>query len=214
MKSNLLSQTPIIKNQNCCNCFFNFFKKKNLNNLKVSYDLGKLEDSQKKTLILDLDETLVHSNIIPISYYDFKIDVHSNNAIVTFYIQKRPGITEFLETLNEIFELVIFTASVEEYANMVINEIAPFIPISHRFFRKHCVEYGGFYVKDISKFNRSITSMIICDNSPISFILNRKNGIEVKSYLGGKDDDELLSTILPLLKLLNNKNDVDRKSVV
>jgi len=170
-------------------------------------DLGPQKED-RKTLVLDLDETLVHSSVFPTNFHDFQIEVSSGGQSFTFYVHKRPDLDAFLKLVSDIYEVVIFTASLESYANPVIDLIAPWIPLTHRFFRKHCISYNGFFVKDVSRLNRPISSILICDNAPISYVLNRKNGIEVKSFMGEKDDKELLSVLYPLLKKLVEVPDV------
>lgn len=57
------------------------------------------------TLVLDLDETLVH-------YFDLGPESH-------FLI--RPGCKEFLEETAKHYELVIFTAAMQDYADSVLD---------------------------------------------------------------------------------------------
>lgn len=68
----------------------------------------------KKTLVLDLDETLVHSTFQRPSYYDFTIPVDIDGKISIVYVLKRPGVDEFMSKMNELYELVIFTASLSK----------------------------------------------------------------------------------------------------
>ena len=65
---------------------------------------------KKYTLVLDLDETLVH----------FKPDEKSDGEGV---LKVRPGITEFLDEMDKYYELIIFTGSIEDYANLLIDAI-------------------------------------------------------------------------------------------
>ena len=65
----------------------------------------------KKCLVLDLDETLVHSSFKPVDVSDFTIQVEIENHVYTVYVLKRPGVEEFLNKVAEWFEVVVFTAS-------------------------------------------------------------------------------------------------------
>lgn len=69
------------------------------------------EDQGKKCLVLDLDETLVHSSFKPINNADFIIPVEIENVVHSVYVLKRPGVDEFLKRLGPQFEIVVFTAS-------------------------------------------------------------------------------------------------------
>ena len=70
----------------------------------------------KKTLILDLDETLVHSSFKPPENPDLTLPVEIDGSINHVYVLVRPGTLEFLEVLSEYYEIVIFTASMQKYA--------------------------------------------------------------------------------------------------
>ena len=75
------------------------------------------EQSQnKKTLILDLDETLVHSSFKPPDQPDIVLPVEIEGKICYVYVLVRPGAISFLEELAQYYELVIFTASLSKYA--------------------------------------------------------------------------------------------------
>lgn len=65
----------------------------------------------KKTLVLDLDETLVHSSFKPPEKADIVLPVEIEGKVCYVYVLIRPGTLTFLEELAEYYELVIFTAS-------------------------------------------------------------------------------------------------------
>lgn len=84
--------------------------------------------SSEYTLVLDLDETLVHCSISPFEGYDEIKDC--------IYISYRPYLVEFLEKVSSLFEIVVFTASEREYASMVLDRIDPEQKyIHHRLYR-------------------------------------------------------------------------------
>lgn len=69
----------------------------------------------KKTLILDLDETLIHSNFEEFPKgSDIKINVKIDNQNYKIYAMKRPGVEEFLDRMSKLFEVVIYTASLQQ----------------------------------------------------------------------------------------------------
>ena len=86
-------------------------------------------------IVIDLDETLVHSSfkvsaiimvaghpnevyrdnlcifLQPISNADFIVPVEIDGTIHQVYVLKRPHVDEFLCKMGELFECVLFTAS-------------------------------------------------------------------------------------------------------
>jgi RNA polymerase II subunit A small phosphatase-like protein len=105
------------------------------------------KERSKKCLVLDLDETLVHSSFKPVDDADFSIQVEIENVVHQVYVMKRPHVHQFLEAMAESYELVIFTASLSKYADPVLDTLDPQGLISHRLFREHCVHHKGNYVK-------------------------------------------------------------------
>jgi carboxy-terminal domain RNA polymerase II polypeptide A small phosphatase len=72
-------------------------------------------DSGKKCLIIDLDETLVHSSFKPTPIKaDFVVPVEIDGIKHDVYVLKRPHVDEFLKRMGEIFECVLFTASLSK----------------------------------------------------------------------------------------------------
>ena len=129
----------------------------------------------KYTLVLDLDETLVH-------YIEEK-DRH--------YVQVRPFAEYFISEMGKYFELVIFTSAEEEYANIVLDEIDKNKIISHKLYRRHVDYNDGLCLKDLNKIGRDIKKVCIIDNDKNNFKLHEENGIEIKEFLGEQDDNEL-----------------------
>ena len=155
------------------------------------------------TLVLDLDETLVH-------YIEEK-DKH--------YVQVRPYAEYFISEMGKYFEIVIFTSAEEEYANIVLEEIDKNKVISHKLYRRHVEFNDGFCLKDLNKIGRDIKKVCIIDNDKNNFKLHEDNGIEIKEFLGEQDDNELdllgdllmsiiesnLDDIRPVIKDIRNK---------
>ena len=105
-------------------------------------------DSGKKCLVLDLDETLVHSVFQLSNIADFFIDLQlSPKMIHRVFVHERPYIQQFLEEMESLYEIIIFTASVATYASPVIDRIDPDEIIRHRLYRESCVYLDGNFVK-------------------------------------------------------------------
>jgi hypothetical protein len=77
------------------------------------------------SLVLDLDETLVHCTIEPIPDPDMTFPVFFNGIQYTVHVRTRPYLTEFLEAVSRKFEVVVFTASQKVYANELLDRIDP-----------------------------------------------------------------------------------------
>ena len=165
--------------------------------------------SQKKiTLILDLDETLVHSSFQKTENYDIEVPIIYNENSYLIYVKKRPGVDFFLNNIPFFYDLYIFTASMPQYSIPVIKQLLPDFPENKILTRQHCSLVNGFLVKDLSIFRRNLSDMIIIDNNKMSFQLNPENGIEVPTWIGNEEDDILISFLLPFLESLNHCNDV------
>ena len=156
-------------------------------------------DSNKICLVLDLDETLVHSSFLPLTHADhtFKLGEGENQVMV--YMLVRPGAKQFLKELGKLYELVVFTASVQSYADQVIDYIDPGRLVKHRLYRESCTDMGGTFVKDLSKLNRALERVIIIDNSPSAYLLQPYNAISINSWFDSENDNELM-LIMEFLK--------------
>lgn len=110
-----------------------------MNEIKSAFCLRKQSSDEKPnkefTLVLDLDETLIHSDSTRSSASDEEIIVKIGNTIEKYYIKLRPYVREFLAKMGELFELVIFTAAMKEYADKVIDFLDPEGLIKRRFYR-------------------------------------------------------------------------------
>lgn len=162
----------------------------------------------KKTLILDLDETLVHSAFKPFYFKaDMTLNVQYDGSNHPVHVLKRPYVDEFLRKMAEHFEIVVFTASISQYANPLLDRLDSQRVITHRLFREHCVFNRGLYIKDLRKIGRELKDMIIVDNNPISYTVNQDNGIPIPTWHYDKTDTELLK-LIPILEFLAYVDDV------
>lgn len=156
------------------------------------------QNKGKKCLVLDLDETLVHSSFHPTAVFDFQIKVEIDGIHHDVYVAKRPGCELFLEKAAEKFELVIFTASLAKYADPVIDTIDPNGLIYWRLFRDSCVGAGSQFVKDMSILGRPAETAMILDNSPTSYMFQPEQAIPIESWFDDPED-RMLIQLLPIL---------------
>ncbi|TVU42395.1 hypothetical protein EJB05_08797, partial [Eragrostis curvula] len=128
----------------------------------------------RRTLFLDLDETLIHAHTAspPPAGYDFAVRPVFGGRSVTFYITKRPGVDAFLRAAAERFEVVAFTAGLPEYASLVLDGLDPDGDLfAHRLYRGACRDVDGCsgrLVKDLAATGRALDSVLIVDDNPNS----------------------------------------------
>ncbi|KAF7824811.1 CTD small phosphatase-like protein 2 [Senna tora] len=168
------------------------------------------ETSKRKriTLVLDLDETLVHSAFEPCDGADFTFQVFYDNKDYTVYVRKRPFVEAFLKRVSEMFEVIIFTASQSTYAEKLLDILDTDKKFfSGRRFRDSCTFLDGCYTKDLTVLGLDLSKVFIIDNSPPVFRLQPDNGIPIKSWYDDPRDSCLMS-LLPFLETLADVDDV------
>lgn len=157
-------------------------------------------DRMKKILFLDLDETLIHSDINhEYDFYDAQVRITMEGAITDckFNIIIRPYVKEFLNFAKERFNIILFTAGIKEYADQIIEKIDPLNEFFvMRLYRESCIEYKNFFIKDLGILATfGLKDMIILDNCIFSFAKNLKNGVLISSFYNDKEDCELLNVM-------------------
>lgn len=148
------------------------------------HDLGP-----RKTLIIDLDETLIHSMAKGGRMSQgHMVEVRLGGPVassagggvqlgagvpILYYVHERPGCHEFLRKVCKWFNLIVFTASVQEYADPVIDWLERERKyFSGRFYRQHCTFRNGAYIKDLAQVEPDLSKVMILDNSPMSYIFH------------------------------------------
>ena len=163
---------------------------------------------KKKTLILDLDETLVHSSMRPFQRCaDITLPINYNGKNIFIYVLRRPFLDKFLEEMSLLYEIIIFTASLADYSEPLLDIIDKKKVIKLRLNRSHCRHYQNIYIKDLKVINRNLKDMIIVDNNPESYLMNKENAIPILTWEDDPNDKELLK-LIPVLKYLANVDDV------
>lgn len=167
-------------------------------------------DLNKKTLVIDLDETLIHSDIN--NEYDCAetiISININGENSSFGLIVRPFTNEFLQFASERFNLIIFTAGVKDYADPIIDYLDPNdIFFSLRLYRDSCTQYENFFIKDLSILNLPIEHCIILDNCIFSFTKDVQSGILISTFHDNMEDKDLLNVADYLDDNILNSDDV------
>ncbi|KAL1022127.1 hypothetical protein UPYG_G00022480 [Umbra pygmaea] len=168
---------------------------------------AKSKDTGKICVVIDLDETLVHSSFKPVNNADFIIPVEIDGTVHQVYVLKRPHVDEFLKRMGELFECILFTASLAKYADPVSDLLDKWGAFRGRLFRESCVFHRGNYVKDLSRLGRDLNKVIIVDNSPASYVFHPDNAVPVVSWFDDMADTELLD-LIPFFEKLSKVEDV------
>ncbi len=109
------------------------------------------------------------------------------------------------------FNLVIYTASLKEYADPVIDLVDDGRKLfKKRLFRSSCLATGSAglaYLKDLSLIDSDLSKLALIDNSAASFALYPDNAIPIESWREDRGDQGLLE-LLPFLDALRFVDDV------
>ena len=156
--------------------------------------LPPISPKYKFTLVLDVDETLIHFFFTYI------------NGM--FFV--RPYCFEFLNEISKYYEIVTFTAGTKEYADNILNllDINDNL-IKYRLYRQHTIIMGCNVFKDLTKLGRVLNRTIIIDNLKDNFKLQPKNGLFIKTWTSDVNDNQFQD----LLKILKDIVLLDVKDV-
>ena len=175
-------------------------KNKNFRTLPAPY--VRTKNNKEFSLVLDLDETLIH----------FK---PKNNGEEGGILRVRPGINEFLDEVGKYYELILFTTAIQDYADILIDAVEEDkIYFDHRLYREHAVIIDNDFVKDLNRIGRPLDKIIIVDNMPQNFRLQKENGIIIKAFWGEDNYDRALLDLYPILVNIAKEGGDVRKSLV
>jgi len=166
------------------------------NKTNVSIPVPYLPNWSNKpyTLVLDLDETLIH----------FKPNPNNEESGT---IKIRPYLYQFLDNVKKYYELVIFTAATQEYADPIINALESNKKyFDYRLYRVHTIIIDNDFVKDLSKLGRDLSKTLIVDNMEQNYKLQKNNGITIRPFWGKDNEDSALIDLLDILIKIAEKN--------
>ena len=132
-------------------------------------------------------------SVDPIPDADVRFPVTFNNANYEVYVRKRPHLDKFFALIAGKFEVTVFTASQQVYAERLLNLLDPEGKhIHNRLYRDSCLNVDGNFLKDLNVLGRDLTKTVLVDNSPHAFGYQLENGVPIESWFEDKSDTELL----------------------
>ena len=182
----------------------------NIDNNKNKYFLPEIKGDKKYSLILDLEDTLIHSQ------RDFNLRKKINICNISKkLIIFRPYLFEFLEEMHSIFELILFSSNTQEYVNPILNLIQKNKKyFEHVLYRHHItLDEEGNNVKNLKLLGRDLKNIIIIDDISRYFKLQKDNGINIKPFYGNSKKDgntlkKLADVLKKIIKDVEESNDI------
>ena len=176
--------------------------KMNINNINSTNSyvpfLPNIDKKYKYTLVLDMDETLIH--------------FFFTKNIGMFFI--RPYCFEFLNQMRQYYEIITFTAGTKEYADFILNLLDPNNElIQYRLYRQHVTILGCSVYKDLNKLGRDLSKVIIVDNMKDNFKMQPNNGLYVKTWINDINDHQF-KDLMKLLKDIVFFNVIDVRPII
>ena len=149
----------------------------------------------KKTLVLDLDETLIHSDEFPphpdVDYFQI--------GEPKIYVHKRPGLDKFIKFACKNFEVFTFTYGTRGYAEEILDKICPEVPKDHRLYRELCyIHRSGRVQKNLKILKRKPENLILIDDCNDQKYFNPYNSILIPEWKGTPHDTCLID-IIPII---------------
>lgn len=217
---NFLNKRRYNDTEECLTPLEEFFHKESVAQYKVAQFLGdthalspvttqiSMRRTKKYLLVLDIDETLVHSEPVveqSIEKPEFKGKIHDryiefpnpNGTVDVYGVRFRPHLLEFLDRMSKVYDLAVYTASARDYADAVVDQLDPTnTKFVARLYREHCAPVNNMNIKNMAMFPGD--DSILVDNLIYSYSFQLNRGIPICPFVDDKMDVELrdLATIL------------------
>jgi carboxy-terminal domain RNA polymerase II polypeptide A small phosphatase len=173
-------------------------------------------EKSDKLIILDLDETLVHST-------EYKLPFEEDFRFENYFVYKRDYLDWFLTSLSEHFRIGIWSSGDDAYVAEVAKIIKPAnIDFELVWGRSKCTIKRDhkldcyYFEKKLDKLKKkgfNLDKVIIVDDSPEKSKSNYGNAIYISEFLGNKPDVELryLYDYLLTLKDVQNIRKIEKR---
>jgi TFIIF-interacting CTD phosphatase-like protein len=116
--------------------------------------------------------------------------------------------------MNSLYEIMIFTASTKDYADLIINVVDPNNEfIKQRFYRDHTSIMNMEVVKDLTKIKKDLSKVILVDNLSSNFKLQPYNGLHIKTWTDDIHDKQLVYLAKILRSFIDDKIEDVRKEI-
>ena len=167
------------------------------NNRNLIIPYIKTKNIKKYSLVLDLEETLIHFKMTSSNNFQGVVDI-------------RPGTIKFLDDISQYYELIVFNEGEQKYTDLLIDSLEQNkIYFEHRFYRDHITSDNNDIIKDLVKIGRPLDKILIIDNMPQNFKLQKNNGIMIKSFWGNDPNDNILNELaIILIKIAEDGGDI------
>lgn len=146
--------------------------------------------NQRKTLVLEIDETLVYSTLdSPKGLYDKEIVISYDGEPVKIFVMKRPYLMQFLNHMSELYEVVIYTAGIKQYAENIVKYIDVNNNIKFILTREECkTDDGKNYVKEIKRIGREMSATVVVDCHAGVYANYPYNTVKIPKWKGERND--------------------------
>lgn len=155
--------------------------------------MPKDANQRDKTLVLDLDETLVFATLEPQARVDHEMHLAGQDV----FVQVRPGARAFLDAVQADWTVMIWSTGQPIYVDAVCEHLGLGAGIE-AWGRDRCrrlevipEHHHEPYDKPLARVDAPLDRVVIVDNAPGTFACNPDNGIPITAWHGDLADQQL-----------------------
>lgn len=177
----------------------------------ATHQLPERPQDAKYTVVLDIDNTLIHAVREKAEGYNFEIDVPYENRIYHYYVFVRPYVKELLDYLraNKEFEVIVFTAAKEAYGREIVRHLDPEGTLHHHFLSvTHIRQSGEVKAKDLQRLGRPVHTICIVEDTPESYKYQRRSSFPLSRWRYTMEGDIELKDLLGVLEKIKQSGNL------
>ena len=149
----------------------------------------KFESSNKKILVLGLDNTIAHVDWYKQSEEDIDVKLVVDNKERQAYISLRPYAMTFLKKMSKKYDIVIFSDRSQEETDAILDILDPFYEkCKLRLNLDNCIKVKNVWTKDVRVLGKDLSDVIIVDHEPYSYLFQIDNAVPIIPFKRGNDD--------------------------